>query len=308
VTHETDRCGICGEQAENVTPGGLDGIRMNCLRCGQYELTGTALSPAMDLSPDERARVSGWVFEQNSLGTSPTIDGKRLRRVLARPLPRFQERANKLLLLAVKELTSFEDVFEPDDSQFIAATYSKDASDVEFLRRFLASEGYLEYTSLGGPTRITPQGFMRAEELGHSASASAQGFVAMWFDEAMKDAYTDGFELGISNAGYDPIRVDRVEHVGKIDDEIIAQIRKSRFVVADFTKQRGGVYFEAGFAMGLDLPVIWTCRKDDIPNLHFDIRQFNRIDWETPQDLAVRLRNRIEAVLGEGPRKSATDG
>ena len=40
------------------------------------------------------------------------------------------------------------------------------------------------------------------------------------------------------------------------------QIRKSKFLIADFTGQRGGVYYEAGFAYGLGLPVIWTCRKD----------------------------------------------
>jgi hypothetical protein len=85
------------------------------------------------------------------------------------------------------------------------------------------------------------------------------------------------------------------------DDEIISQIRKSRFLVADFTGHRGGVYFEARFAMGLGMPVFWTCRKDDLPHLHFDIRQYNCIDWADPADLAVRLRRRIEAVIGAGP-------
>lgn len=41
------------------------------------------------------------------------------------------------------------------------------------------------------------------------------------------------------------------EHSNKIDDEIIGEIRRSAFIVADFTGHRGGVYFEAGFAMGL---------------------------------------------------------
>ena len=45
----------------------------------------------------------------------------------------------------------------------------------------------------------------------------------------------------------------------KIDDEIIGEIRRSRFLVADFTHgdkgARGSVYYEAGFAYGLGLPV-----------------------------------------------------
>jgi hypothetical protein len=119
----------------------------------------------------------------------------------------------------------------------------------------------------------------------------------------MREAYARGFEVGIRQAGYDPLRVDRVEHVGKVDDEIIAEIRRSRFVVADFTGHRAGVYFEAGFALGLNLPVIWTCRRDHIADLHFDIRQFNCIDWTEPDELADRLQKRIEAVIGAGPRK-----
>ncbi len=65
------------------------------------------------------------------------------------------------------------------------------------------------------------------------------------------------------------------------------------------------MYFEAGFALGLELPVIWTCRKGDLKNLHFDIRQYNCIDWETPVELATRLQSRVEALRGDGPHKTA---
>jgi hypothetical protein len=53
-------------------------------------------------------------------------------------------------------------------------------------------------------------------------------------------------QKGISDAGFEPLRINMKEHVNKICDEIIAEIRRSRFVVADYTGQRGGVYYEAG--------------------------------------------------------------
>jgi nucleoside 2-deoxyribosyltransferase len=112
----------------------------------------------------------------------------------------------------------------------------------------------------------------------------------------------------IRGAGYNPIIVSGVEHINKIDDEIISQIRKSKFLVADFTGHRGGVYFEAGFAMGLGMPVFWSCRRDDLINLHFDVRQYNCIDWTDPADLAVRLKRRIEAVIGSGPIRTEVGG
>ena len=112
-------------------------------------------------------------------------------------------------------------------------------------------------------------------------SLSNQAFVAMWFNDEVKEAYEKSIEPAIRDAGYDPVRIDRIEHNNKIDDEIIAEIRKSKFVIADFTSgfeggtliARGGVYYEAGFAHGLGIPVIWTCHEDCIEHVHFDTRQ-----------------------------------
>ena len=63
---------------------------------------------------------------------------------------------------------------------------------------------------------------------------------------------------------------------------------------------RGGVYYEAGFAQGLNIPVIWTCREDRMDRVHFDTRQYSHILWTGPQDLRQKLRNKIGAVIGYG--------
>src|SRR5271165_6192652 len=82
-------------------------------------------------------------------------------------------------------------------------------------------------------------------------------------------------------------RIDRKEHDGKIDDQIIAEIRRSAFVVADFSGHRGGVYYEAGFAHGIGRRVIFTCKQAEIDKLHFDIRQYNTILWTTPNEIVA---------------------
>ena len=111
-------------------------------------------------------------------------------------------------------------------------------------------------------------------------------------------------ELDSTLAGYEPKRIDRHPHNQKIDDEIIAMIRRSKFVIADLTGQRGGVYFEAGFAMGLGREVIWTCCKDELDKheIHFDTRQYYFVTWEPDKlsDFQERLHNRIEAIVGKG--------
>ena len=129
----------------------------------------------------------------------------------------------------------------------------------------------------------------------------------MWFHPSTDDALRYGIEPAIREAGYSPFRIDQKPDLVKIDDEIMAEIRQSRFLIADFTQHegeaRGGVYFEAGFAEGLAIPVIYTCRKDvvDAGNLHFDTRQYAHIVWQTPEELRVGLLNRIRARIGQGP-------
>ena len=50
----------------------------------------------------------------------------------------------------------------------------------------------------------------------------------------MTNAYEEGIKKAVESAGYTPMRIDKKPDVNKIDDEIIAEIRRSRFLVADF--------------------------------------------------------------------------
>jgi nucleoside 2-deoxyribosyltransferase len=177
---------------------------------------------------------------------------------------------------------------------------SSEEYELQVILEYLVGEGLVNIDG-AGQVRVAPKGFIFADELRSRRAASSQAFVAMWFNEAMVEPREKGFKPAISAAGYSPMIIDEKEHSGKIDDEIIAEIRRSAFLIADFTEHRGGVYFEAGYAMGRGLPVIWTCRKEYIAGLHFDVRQYNCIDWTDVGDLRKRLQFRIEAVLGRGP-------
>jgi nucleoside 2-deoxyribosyltransferase len=145
---------------------------------------------------------------------------------------------------------------------------------------------------------ITGKGWERIAKLNAPGRDARQAFVAMWFDPS-RDVY---FEKGIKPAVeadklVSALRIDNKQHNGKVDDEIIAEIRRSRFLVADFTGDRGGIYFEAGFALGLGLPVIWCVDESEEDKLHFDTRQYNHIIYSSPEDLREQLFNRIRATI-----------
>lgn len=117
----------------------------------------------------------------------------------------------------------------------------------------------------------------------------------MSFAEELLSAWEQGIKPALEELGFNPVRIDQTHGEDKIDDRIIAEIRKSGLMVADFTGHRGGVYFEAGFAVGLGIPVVWTCKQDDIEQAHFDTRQQQHILWETPEELKEKLMNHIAA-------------
>ena len=167
-----------------------------------------------------------------------------------------------------------------------------------YIIRQLANMGYLEKDGANSrfPPMPTWKAYDRLQQIQASGRNSQTGFVAMSFSPSQDSVWQLVMEPGIIEAGYKPIRVDRHEHVNRIDDEIIAQIRRCRFLVADFTKQRNGVYFEAGFAQGIGRNVIWMCHESDKANLHFNTRQYNHIFYENDLALAkTALTNRIIA-------------
>ena len=122
--------------------------------------------------------------------------------------------------------------------------------------------------------------------------------------------------------GYKAAPINEKDYNGDINDEIIGEIRNSKFVIADFTGNRGGVYFEAGFAYGLNIPVIYTCRenwfnqfvkqsikiKDSkgkvedkklniFSQIHFDVNHHNFLVWKDEDDLYEQLVKRIKATI-----------
>lgn len=301
---DKDQCEICSTPnfAESFHSG-FDGVHQRCPRCGEFKVTGTASSIMQQgLGTKKRALLSGWVRNQYRLGSVPMITSENLQKILASPIPSVGERALALLAEAESGLKELGDRFNIKEPRFLAATYSASQSDIQYLMGMLKEQEFAKIEEMGGNSIILPRGYIQLEEAKKNVVSSAKGFVAMSFQAELAETYSSGFQVGIIGAGYDPVRMDRVEHINRIDDEIIRQINSSKFVVADFTGHRGGVYFEAGYALGRGIPIFWTCRKNHMPELHFDIRQFNCIDWSTHEELAQRLQVRVEAVLGRGPR------
>ena len=300
---------------------------------GGYEVEATARNYLYQLNDTEKARLTTWLIVQRMQGDErPLVTQKIIEYIRNnRPLP-IHERANNLLRYFVRqsemvggeislglegELNEFGEWIAPNtpSSLWNAMAWSESVNPIEvgFCVDYLERKGWLtteRYISddFSATVVVTIEGYSHIADT-YSSVESSQAFVAMWFDNSTDAAYKEGIALGIKDAGFNPFRIDQKEHINKIDDEIIGEIRRSKFLIADFTQgsdgARGGVYYEAGFAHGLGIPVIFSCRDDAVKTLHFDTNHYNHIVWSSPEELRAKLKARILAVIGEGPGVSA---
>jgi hypothetical protein len=301
---ERDPCEVCmrRDQVHKPVP---NGIRFECERCGTYDSPPT-------YNPNGRAdrlvRMAGYIRSQNDAEIIPLLTPEAVRRVEQMPMPRLRERIDRALTYLAKATRMGQARINYAEPELLARSYCADENEFKtFIADLLLDQGMLRLTG-DNKIVVSPKGLLAADDLAYQGVNSAQGFVAVSFDKEMDSAWTKGFRPGIEAAGYSPLRIDHKEHINGISDEIIAELRRSKFLVADYTHQRNGVYYEAGFAFGLGLPVIPTCRGDQIGQLHFDVRHINTLRWDDPEQLAIDLTRRIAAVIGDGPLPKSQAG
>lgn len=305
------------------TPIGSGNILFHSVRSGNFAVSEGLRDYLMLWSDAEKAKLTTWILNHNRAGGPPLIKPADMPKIRARRSMTFTEKVDQFLLMLNASgfrpgdplpWGRFDREADQYEARLRTMLWIEAASEKEFhaFGDILFDAGILQRDG-SGILRLAARGHQRLDQLIAGGGDSDQAFVAMWFDESVVAAFTDGIGPAIEDAGYKPVRIDQKQHNNKIDDEILAEIRRSRFVVADFTCRvaqvddketaiaRGGVYYEAGFAQGLGIPVIWCVRQDQVDKVHFDTRQFNHVTWSAPDDLRGSLAARISASIGWGP-------
>jgi len=303
-------CPLCDKPAFVQLSQKINGNNVLCKRCGHYKIEYGALEGF----EQQRHLIAGLTrrssMPEPTVASRLTLTWDNIPELLAvSGLPRDLLDQLDITLEYCKrhqqrgdQFIEYKDLAETDYP--LAFTRDQD----EFIHFFqMLSEQQL----LGEPPgrdparrtafRITAEGWQRLRELSKTGQEPNRAFVAMSFVSELKPAWVDGIKPALEALGYVPMRIDQTHSDDKVDDRILAEIRRSGLIVADFTGHRGGVYFEAGFAMGLGIPVIWTCKKDEIKGAHFDTRQYQHLLWETPEDLREKLMNHIAARIPGHP-------
>ncbi len=225
----------------------------------------------------------------------PVLHSYSVKAIVAElPNPRTSSKPD-LLLVALSKLF-------PGVGQSLSVDWDRDyplacahpGGEIKFHFRALKER---DYVAGEGNAAITLSGWERIEQLASDPGVSKTAFVAMRFTDDMLEAYKEAFAPAIEKAGFQPVLANDPQHNEKIDAQIMTEIKRSRFVVADSTGRNAGVYFEAGYAIGLLRPASWTCRAENEGDMHFDTRQYNHILWKSTDDLREQLYYRIAATI-----------
>ncbi|MFC2155696.1 hypothetical protein ACFLRB_04310 [Acidobacteriota bacterium] len=284
---------------------------VKCDRCGEYIVPGLLNNTTKDSASilsrlgknyegkeyilsgvTRNAFKNGIIIEFNPENIADLIDGA--------PNPSTPLEVLDQVLLYISNKSQPFDFTFPLNLEFdYPLFYAKNGSELKYVLSNPEYKGYLDFGSSnnGNTLKLRPVGWERADAIRRKRPDLKQAFVAMWFNEDMIDVYTKAIYPALDTTGYKPYRVDLDKsNTNMIDNKIIAEIRKSRILVVDLTGARPSVTFEAGFAMGLGIELIWTCREDDKNKIPFDIRQFPFIIWKTHEELKKELINKIEAL------------
>ena len=317
-----DKCFFCSSECGIIGVANMHRVkRYNCEYCGKFLIGRSCIEdvPGID-KPENKFKIAcilnegrlerKWPGVALSDVTDKEKDVRGYPMISASDLlDMFPQKASDLLNRALLNLSRLVDptqLFERitlhmvNSRDYLHLFMNSEQGCIAFLKE-LASQGYIRFNETPGGTQdnaffLTMKLFEAVESSGID---SKQAFVAMWFDKSMYAHYDNGICKAIEEAGYEPMIIRKKDYNGKVCDEIIAEIKRSKFLVADVTGERNAVFFEAGFAKGLGMEVIYAINEDDVEKLdkYFDTRQYNHIVYSSIKDLYEKLYNRIRATI-----------
>lgn len=345
-----EKCPVCG--LKHIETEGIDYknfTEVDCVRCGKYQIR-TDLSECLKLTDAEVAKISGYLRENSNIENyikfsfeeSEGITSIESLKLL--PEKTLAEKGKLLLEFLYKKNSIPGHVFKFSDKKeildLIVTSFLFNEHSLNYLiNDYLVNHlYYLKGYSGGNPeTRtlgdkkplfgdltqptfgdfveiaITPSGHTIIESIGVQRDTE-KVFIAMAFNFPELEPLKNTIKEAIRECGYAPnIIIDKKDSNEKICDQIIVEIKRSKFLIADLTQQKPNVYYEAGFAKGLGLPVFFSCRENEVDisqesavKVGFDIRQYPITLWKNQDVEELKkyksdLVSRIQATIGQGP-------
>lgn len=120
-------------------------------------------------------------------------------------------------------------------------------------------------------------------------------FVVMRFEKPFDDVYANVIKETCSDFGLDTVRADEIYGPGLIIQDIVQQILRSQVVIAEITPENANVYFEVGYALALNKPIVLLARHGT--KLPFDVSGSRVLFYEDSIGGKAKLQKGLELHL-----------
>lgn len=196
--------------------------------------------------------------------------------------------------------------------EFVALQYwigAISAKTVDRILEELLQKGFIRNNSISSSSfeniELTISGWQEYERLQRPNKESKYVFLAMKFEKGQQDFLKGTLGPMLKELNLElRLLTDIQSKENLIDNKLRVAIRQSRMLICDLTHGNQGAYWEAGYAEGLKLPVIYVCEKEVLEGKsstntkpHFDVNHQNIFTWK--QDDQESINKFIDDVKAQ---------
>jgi hypothetical protein len=131
------------------------------------------------------------------------------------------------------------------------------------------------------------------------SSQKPRAFVVMEFSPSFDDLYSQVIKSICTEYEVESLRADEIAGPGFIVGDIVQQIAEAQLVIADVTPRNPNVFFEVGYALALQKPIILLAKKGT--TLPFDVAPFRVLFYEDTiggkTKIEEGLRKHVKGIL-----------
>jgi hypothetical protein len=294
---EKKRCLFCSEIVPIEAKGEHDHyLGCYCAPDGSYSLLRGSYNAINSISYQKKSKqfpvLSAYIREQSDCGELVKLSSDDIDSIVNSPkIPvTVEEKAGRLLQYLFRHSDgAFEPVVIHPLSQNFNLTYSPNLQELVYIIETLR-EGQLVVRE-GMTFKLTEKGWSEA-------AARAGGrrlkscFVLLPEDSELRSEWLENIFPRVEQCGYLP-RLFVQSEQDNCEHHSISDISDSKLIIADLTDQSAEVYFAAGYALGKNIPIIWTVSRSAVDDQIVQAHPIRPFVWDTTEELASMLQQRL---------------
>ncbi len=294
---DTKRCLFCDQLVPVKQKGGDDWfISCNCSPGGTYGLEQSSYESYYALSYTIKRQlfpiISAYIRELTDCDEQVRLTYKDITMFEdSKIIPvTIEEKGNKLLRYLYRHCSGpGEAVVIHQLSYSYNLTYSMNLQELVYIIEKLKGEEYIE--RVGSTFWLTDKGW---QEAALSAGGKRLKPCVLLVSGVGEQRLAGSEELlhKLEQCGYLP-RLVEITDAGGLNEQTIQLISESKLLIAEVSGHASSAYFASGYAIGIEVPVLWVLHSADASITNMPYGQIKPLIWDNEEHLGLMLEKQL---------------